>query len=285
MIKKRGGSSLKDLKKKTVALISSFALLVVLLVAFTYGWYTRMVSVSGIEFKAAKWDFSANYQTDTFKINVYQYAQLTQQKAAPGTSGEIALSLTSKKTDSDVAYMVSLDEKTMSSEFQKRIHFYYLDSDSNPVYFTKADGSTNQMSGTIPKKTASDVVIYWHWLYDYDEYLTFEEKDDYLEIANILKSKTEQKRIAFFNNESAVLQSNDGGIFTATELTKLNQYKASQESQDQFVFSSFWSEYQKAYEDWDKFDTAAGENTALYEAQMAATLSVVGEQVEPTQVN
>lgn len=144
-------------------LIISSALLVAVLIYATTAWFTKMVSVTGMEFSVAQWDFAANQTVDDMIINVYEYATLNDNLAAPGTAGYIPMTLSATHSDTDVEYYVTVDKSTMSEEFQNRIYFYYLDSNGTRHEFMD-DG--NDMTGIIPHGTSISITIYWEWIYE-----------------------------------------------------------------------------------------------------------------------
>ncbi len=165
----------KPLKAATTKLIlGGVALLLLLstLIYMTYAWYTKMVSVSGMKFDVAKWDFNANYAQTDFYVNVYKYSTLTEKKVAPGTSGYIPLELGAGQSDTDVKYAISIDRSTMSPEFKERIFFYYEEGNKK-IYIGGAPGeepSTDDatpIEGTIKKNSSTELEIYWEWIYEY----------------------------------------------------------------------------------------------------------------------
>ncbi len=161
---------LKVVTAKMILLGLTLVLLISCLVYFTAAWYTKMVSVSGLKFEAAKWDFSANFAIDDFKINVYQYSSITQDKVAPGTGGVIPISLAAYQSETNISYMIAVKRDTMHEKFKERIFFYYLDASGNKVYFDgspsnpKADSRT--MVGEIARGEEAKVNIYWEWVYE-----------------------------------------------------------------------------------------------------------------------
>ncbi|NCB52317.1 MAG: hypothetical protein EOM54_10600 [Clostridia bacterium] len=144
-------------------LIISSMLLVSVLIYATTAWFTKMVSVSGMEFSVAQWDFTANQTLDDMTINVYEYASLNGHLAAPGTAGYIPVLLSATHSDTDVVYYITVDESSMSQEFQDRIFFYYIDSGGVQRIFEN-DG--NDMTGVIAHGTSTTITIYWEWIYE-----------------------------------------------------------------------------------------------------------------------
>ncbi len=177
---------LKAMLVKMVLLGISTVVLLAATIMFTVAWYTKMVSVSGLEFKTAQWDFTANYSVDEIAVNVYEYTTLTDEPdpvAAPGTKGYIPLRLSAFQSDTDIEFTLLLDRGNMSEDFQKRIFFYcYVDADGNilnteegtKVYLHGGPsdvGGTEPtkpvpMTGTIKHGESTDVYIFWEWLYE-----------------------------------------------------------------------------------------------------------------------
>jgi len=138
-------------------------LLVSVLIYATTAWFTKMVSVSGMEFSVAQWDFAANQTLDDMIINVYEYASMNGHLAAPGTAGYIPILLSATHSDTDVEYYVTVDDSSMSQEFRDRIYFYYIDSGGVQHVFEN-DG--NDMTGVITRGTSTTITIYWEWIYE-----------------------------------------------------------------------------------------------------------------------
>jgi hypothetical protein len=153
----------KPLRTKLIMLIISFLLLAAVVVYMTTAWFTKMVSVTGMDFSVAKWDFTANQMLGDMIVNVYEYSSLSDKLAAPGTAGYIPLELSAEKSDTDLDYYVTVDKTSMSAEFQERIHFYYDAADGTRTEFLNAG---NDMSGIITKGTTKTVYIYWVWDYE-----------------------------------------------------------------------------------------------------------------------
>ena len=155
---------MRTIWKKAVLLGASALLLAAAVFYLTSAWYTKMVSVAGMEFSAAQWDFTASHTVDDMYINVYSYASLTTHKAAPGTAGYIPIVLSASESDSDVDFRITVDKSTMSEEFQQRFRFYYKTTEDGTE--TDFSDSSVEMTGTIPYRQSVTVHIYWEWLYE-----------------------------------------------------------------------------------------------------------------------
>ena len=135
----------------------------------TFAWYTKVTSVSGMEFNAAQWEFSANFEVDDIKVNVYSYTTSNDGMAAPGTAGVIPIRLGADQSDTDVDYEIYLDKSTMSPEFRERIYFY-KDKDMTEL-FDSASANTDEqkIAGKIDANGTTTVNIYWKWVYEYKD--------------------------------------------------------------------------------------------------------------------
>jgi len=165
------------------AILGGVALIVLIaaVVYLTLGWYTKMTGVAYTEFTVARWDFTANYQIDDFEINVYEYDTPDGKNiAAPGTAGTLDIRLGADDSDTDVHFLVQIDKSTMSSEFQKRIYFYYEDEDGEKQEFIYGVSS---VEGTIKAGGFAFVTLYWEWVYDYAEYLDKSTKNPFRNVA------------------------------------------------------------------------------------------------------
>ena len=307
---------MKDIGKKGTLLIVSILLLVCTLLYISVAWYTKMTSVSGMDFRAAKWDFNANYQVDSFIVNVYEYTNVTKDRAAPGTAGEIPILLNAENADTDVEYFLYIDKSSMSAEFQKRLFFYYkVDGSEEMIQFKD---KTTVMEGIIPLNSNKslqnkEVKIYWEWVYDYLESLK-KLKDDRYPALKVLYDLNPVNLELFLNNISGcidgtkklyevdennkiVYQTNTSGEFILDEFgdkiplvsanpmpqkdrDTLNAYLSTHAGSS---IKTLWEEYLTASEQYDAFDTKVGTHTALYENEMSANVIISGEQVKPQQ--
>ncbi len=172
----------KSLRTATIKLILGGVALLLLfsaLIYITFAWYTKMVSVSGMKFEVAKWDFNANYSESEFYVNVYKFAEIADKKVAPGTSGYIPLQLGAGQSEADVSFAISIDRSAMSEEFKERIFFYYYKNETdaannNKTYIGGAPGTASNnendskpIEGTIKQGGSQELMIYWEWIYEY----------------------------------------------------------------------------------------------------------------------
>ncbi len=172
---------LKALSQKMVLLGVSLIILLGMLVYFSAAWYTKMVSVSGMKFEAAQWEFAANMSISDFNIRVYEYASLKTERASPGTGGWIPIELSAEESETDVKYTIMVDKTTMSKDFQKRIYFYYheknadgtdkLGADGKPIRVYLCGSPENPaaealaLEGKLTRGTKETVMLYWEWVY------------------------------------------------------------------------------------------------------------------------
>jgi len=180
---KEVNQELKKLKRKFLFMIISAILLLSAVFYYAYGWYTKNSSMSDVTFDVAKWEFSAAHQTDDTEVTVYTYTTLQDDKAAPGAWGSIDYLISASGSQSSTDYAITFDKSSMLEQFQKRMHFYYKTADGtgeladndNPYAVLTELTSTNSISGQINKGDDKIVHAYWHWIYDYNEYLSYDE--------------------------------------------------------------------------------------------------------------
>ena len=165
---------MKQMKRRAVLLIVSAVILVIVGIAITYGWYTKMVAVTGVEFEAAQWEFNANMQMDTIYVNAYRYYQVNPDTgeeefgrlAAPGTQGFIPINMSAESSDTDVMYEIIVDKTTMGKEFQDRIRFY-RDPACTEEMLSNEDQTA--LTGYIHYHTSEVIKVYWKWVYEMTE--------------------------------------------------------------------------------------------------------------------
>ncbi len=104
------------------------------LVYLGVAWYTRITSTHAVTFDVADYDLAVNDNTDNeFLVNIYDYSNVKEKTAAPGTAGYIPLRLSARHSDIDVDYVITFRNQ-MPEEIQKHIQFFYLvDEDGNPA--------------------------------------------------------------------------------------------------------------------------------------------------------
>ena len=180
-------SEKKELTGKGVTLIAIGALLVVLIVAGTAAWFTRVSAINQLTMEAANFDFKANFTQEPFIIRAKDYIDILsngQEKAAPGTTGVIPVWLSADESEVTVNYTMNISYGSMDEEFRKRLRFFYIKCneqgkpvDQNGNVITDFDitppvevefSNTDYISGTLPAKEGHYEYIYWEWVYDLD---------------------------------------------------------------------------------------------------------------------
>lgn len=153
--------------RKGLALIVSFSLLVILIVAGTVAWYTRITNVTGITMDVAKFDFTADYVSDDFIVDVTDYMGVENGKAAPGTSGMIPILVSAEDSEVDVKYSLNIDVSKMAPDFRRRIRYfyYYIPEGSDTAQEVTIQKDSLEIGGTLAKGTCCYEYIYWEWVY------------------------------------------------------------------------------------------------------------------------
>lgn len=175
----------KELTSKAVILIAIGALLVVLIIAGTAAWFTRVSTINQLTMEAANFDFQANYAQEPFIIRAQDYIDIVsggKDKAAPGTTGVIPVFLSTAESEVAANYTLNISFKSMDEEFRKRIRFFYIkcNDQGQPIgkngqvttnYTTNPPveiefSANNYISGTLPPGGGHYEYIYWEWVYD-----------------------------------------------------------------------------------------------------------------------
>lgn len=224
---------MKNIRKRALLAVVALALLIGIAVYMTYAWYTRMTGVSATQFHVARWDFNANYQIDSFVVNVYEYSSVYGHNiAAPGTAGTLDLLLGAGTSDTAVTCSIQVDKSGMSEEFQDRIYFYYRDSSGIMQELIMDETSVTCI---IEPQSSSIVTMYWKWLYDYDEYLEMNDKVQYYTCSRTLRP---------------VRDSRLGAVISLDDLYMLNLYMQSmQEGNPAVSLQSIWEHGQEYAEE------------------------------------
>lgn len=156
------------MKKKALLALASMGLLVIVLVYGTIAWYTNIANVTGLTFDVANFDFTVNYAADNFIIQIDDYLNVKDSKAAPGTGGVIPIKV-SATGDVGATYAINLDFSDMAPEFMERIRFFYYTYDSNTGYTEHVlDENAEDIDGTITAAGSVTEYIYWEWMYTAD---------------------------------------------------------------------------------------------------------------------
>ncbi len=126
----------KKIQMRNKMIVWAMAGLVMTATLFSLGvaWYTRVSNIHAVTFDVADYELAVNDNTDNeFLVNVYSYANVTEKKAAPGTSGYIPLRMSARHSGIDVDYEI-IWENMMLEDLKTHIRFFYLvDTDGKPV--------------------------------------------------------------------------------------------------------------------------------------------------------
>ena len=159
-------------KKSTGTIVLVILLLIVTvasLVLATYAWarYTT-VEVGSSTAPVAKWDVAFTEDQDTF---VKTFTYVAPGKLAPGTDGQIDMTITSSETE--VAYDYEILLKNIANK-PTNLHFYSDSSYANEITLNATNTATADdnhlladtvsVSGGVAATTVQPH-IYWRWVY------------------------------------------------------------------------------------------------------------------------
>lgn len=185
------------LRKKSMMLMLTGSLTVVVLAALTIAWYTRVANTYAVTFDVADYDLTMNENVENeYLLNVYDYSQVTNQKMAPGTIGWIPLVISAYHSDVEVDYFISLDSK-MPENLRNHIRFFVLQDKTTGKYvydngqgtlfdtvakldnYTKVpltpsynnEGTATVVTDSVRLTDANKtktLYIFWEWFWDAD---------------------------------------------------------------------------------------------------------------------
>lgn len=182
----------RALRKKLLLMVSAGLMLLVVLVALGIAWYTRVGNVYSITFEVADYDLAVNRNVDDkFLLNVYEYAEVTNKKMAPGTIGWLPLEISTEYSKVDVAYSIFI-ESQMATTIRKHFRFFVLketaattaDSEKIETYHYGDAVAQDQLSkydlevlnspddviqGSMKAGSKETLCIYWEWYLDAED--------------------------------------------------------------------------------------------------------------------
>ncbi len=161
------------LRYKAVLLLVTFILLVVLIVAGTVAWYTRISTVTGLYMDVATFDFNASYvETAVLVKPIDEGHGVATGKAAPGSHGVIPILLDNEESGTSATYALDLNFVETAPEFRRKIRYYYYakdpaDNTTVRQYTLGQDG--NVIRGELAAGAQRYEYIHWEWVFDLNE--------------------------------------------------------------------------------------------------------------------
>ncbi len=188
------------LRTKAIVFAAVGCVITACLFYVSVAWYTRVSNTHAVTFDVADYELAVNDNTDNeFLVNVYDYSNVQEKTAAPGTAGYIPLKMSARHSEISVDYTINWSN-LMFEELQKHIRFFYLEIGGKPVvcdldkdgktviadhqkYFMSSPtdlpaGATkvyldndnkNKITGTVTMKTEKVIYIYWEWYLDAED--------------------------------------------------------------------------------------------------------------------
>lgn len=207
----------RELKGKAIILLATGALLVVLLIAGTAAWWTRVSMVNQMTMKAANFDFKSNYSDASFIIQAKDFINIfddENQKAAPGTAGVIPIVINAPDSDIEVAYSININTDGMDGAFKRRLRFFKIKANDKGIPVDEegnviVDGEGKLLPGKTPveytltsEKPIKGIVepheenieyIYWEWVYDLNDKIYYKDGNWYIGNASAFTYSEEDK--------------------------------------------------------------------------------------------
>ncbi len=201
-----GGASLEKsreiknrMRNKAIIVASIGCVITACMFYIGFAWYTRISNIHVVTFDVAEYELAVNDNTDNeFLVNVYEYSNVKNKTAAPGTAGYIPIKLSARHSAVSVDFSITWGN-LMITELQKHIRFFYLvDGGGNPIvcdlnedgktvvddhkkYFLTSPSSSNPagtskkyltetstIQGVVNMYCEKVIYIYWEWYLDAD---------------------------------------------------------------------------------------------------------------------
>lgn len=154
----------KNIIMRTVLVVFTLILTVVLVFALTVAWYTNVVQTGGLTFTAESWNFSGEI-----------FIEESSSSIAPGDSGIIGMTL-KNESESLVAASVTVKKDQFWADLHSRM-FFYIDTPTvrngetlDRIYVSGKSSYTHvmfpysELDLTEAVKSASH--LHWEWTYD-----------------------------------------------------------------------------------------------------------------------
>lgn len=168
-------------KKKVIGVLLLITLILVIFVAgYTFARYYKSINAGGGTASIARWSFGSK--------NEKAIINLSEEKIAPGSSGQFEIEVDATNSEVDVDYEVLVTEEKnipTNMKFSAEIK----DESGAVIYTTKKMSSftelaANNLKGTIPVKANNqkrNIVVYWDWEFNENDTTSVDTNDATLE--------------------------------------------------------------------------------------------------------
>ena len=181
---------MKNKKKIGGILLLISLILVIFLAGYTFARYYKSINAGGTTASIARWSFGSK--------NEKAIINLSEEKIAPGSSGQFEIEVDATNSEVDVDYEILVSEE---NNIPTNMKFYAETKDEKGTVISTteemssfAELAANNLKGTIPVESNNqkrNIVVYWNWEFNENDTTTVDSDDATLKLDENGKSNLE----------------------------------------------------------------------------------------------
>ena len=181
---------MKNKKKIGGILLLISLILVIFLAGYTFARYYKSINAGGTTANIARWSFGSK--------NEKAIINLSEEKIAPGSSGQFEIEVDATNSEVDVDYEILVSEE---NNIPTNMKFYAKTKDEKGAVISTTEEmssftelAANNLKGTIPVEANNQkrsIVVYWNWEFNENDTTTVDSDDATLSLDENGKSNLE----------------------------------------------------------------------------------------------
>ncbi len=167
---------MKNKKKIGGVLLLISLILVIFLAGYTFARYYKSINAGGTSASIARWSFGSK--------NEKAIINLSEEKIAPGSSGQFEIEVDATNSEVDVDYEILVSEE---KNIPTNMKFYAETKDEKGTVISTTEEissftelATSNLKGTIPVEANNQkrsVIVYWNWEFNENDTTTVDSED------------------------------------------------------------------------------------------------------------
>ena len=181
---------MKNKKKMGGILLLISLILVIFLAGYTFARYYKSINAGGTSASIARWSFGSK--------NEKTIINLSEEKIAPGSSGQFEIEVDATNSEVDVDYEILVSEE---KNIPTNMKFYAQTKDEKGTIISTTEEissftelAANNLKGTIPVEANNQkrsIIVYWNWEFNENDTTTIDSDDATLSVDENGKSNLE----------------------------------------------------------------------------------------------
>lgn len=181
---------MKNKKKVGGILLLISLILVIFLAGYTFARYYKSINAGGTTANIARWSFGSK--------NEKAIINLSEEKIAPGSSGQFEIEVDATNSEVDVDYEILVSEE---NNIPTNMKFYAQTKDEKGTVISTTEEissftelAANNLKGTIPVEANNQkrsIIVYWNWEFNENDTTTIDSDDATLSLDENGKSNLE----------------------------------------------------------------------------------------------